>query len=158
MVLELTQMLFTAHHKNGTCPVLPYKPISNPKHPIAIWVRMDVCNYIYTTKLAKYLSIEYTHRYGKIHACDKLIDWLIINKPTTFPTIEYSNNVYLSYSKGFEKWGLSKIPLAMPDEYKSDDTISSYRKYYINDKKSFAKWTKRNVPYWFNNKIINLFK
>ena len=42
MILELTQMLYTAHHILGT----PkdsfidgyYKPISNPKHPTSIWV------------------------------------------------------------------------------------------------------------------------
>ena len=25
----------------------------------------------------------------------------------------------------------------------------AYRFYYINEKKGFAKWTKRNVPYWW---------
>jgi hypothetical protein len=38
----------------------------------------------------------------------------------------------------------------MPDEYKvSNDPISAYRKYYMGEKSSFAKWTKREVPEWF---------
>ena len=49
-----------------------------------------------------------------------------------------------------------------PDEYKIDtgnsvqDTIDSYRKYYLNDKSSFAKWgglveNMRKPPEWWKN-------
>ncbi len=38
----------------------------------------------------------------------------------------------------------------MPDEYKvTNDPISAYRKYYIGERNGFAKWTKREVPEWF---------
>jgi len=163
MILELTQMLYTAHHVHKTpTEVLPidcYRSISNIKHPTALWVRTSKENYNYTCLVAYYLSKEYTHRYSRVHSCDKHIHWLINNIPviTIIKDIDYSSKKF-SYSAGFDRYSLTKIPLAMPEVYYSHDTIKSYREYYINEKKYFAKWTKRNVPYWFNDKISNLFK
>ena len=44
----------------------------------------------------------------------------------------------------------------MPDEYKStklrihSNTVKAYRTYYVNAKKSIAKWEKsRPMPQWF---------
>ena len=37
----------------------------------------------------------------------------------------------------------------MPDYCKRKDVIDAYRSYYINEKKRFAKWTKRDIPKWF---------
>ena len=39
----------------------------------------------------------------------------------------------------------------MPDYCKRPDSIDAYRTYYINEKKRFAKWTKRDVPEWFED-------
>ena len=58
--------------------------------------------------------------------------------------------------------GTTPPPLCMPDEYKIDtgnpvqDTIESYRKYYLEDKSSFAKWgglveNMRQPPEWWKN-------
>jgi hypothetical protein len=33
------------------------------------------------------------------------------------------------------------------------DSIKSYHNYYIEAKSYFAKWTKRQVPDWFSNRI-----
>ena len=39
---------------------------------------------------------------------------------------------------------------AMPDEYKSANAIDSYRRYYIVEKRYFAKWNKgRQQPNWW---------
>jgi hypothetical protein len=39
---------------------------------------------------------------------------------------------------------------AMPEDCKiSGDSIASYKKYYIEKKKHFAKWTNRETPQWF---------
>jgi hypothetical protein len=34
----------------------------------------------------------------------------------------------------------------MPEEYKDENPILAYRKYYINDKARFCKWKKRSIP------------
>jgi len=38
----------------------------------------------------------------------------------------------------------------MPEKYKSPDPVSAYRMYYIGEKKSFAKWTNREIPSWWS--------
>lgn len=39
--------------------------------------------------------------------------------------------------------------LAMPDEYKSDDPVDSYRLLYVQGKSHLFSYTKRGVPYWY---------
>jgi hypothetical protein len=79
---------------------------------------------------------EFTYRYGKTHACARLIPDLgslptnIPNKPFTGPTP------------------------AMPDEVKiAGNSMASYRNYYINNKTHLASWrgkfNSRPVPSWF---------
>ena len=49
-----------------------------------------------------------------------------------------------------ESKGLQQHPQCMPEEYKvTNDPITAYRSYYIGEKNGFAKWTKREVPEWF---------
>jgi hypothetical protein len=42
----------------------------------------------------------------------------------------------------------------MPDDCKiAGNSIASYHKYYIEKKVRFARWTKREIPIWFQNGI-----
>lgn len=164
MILELTQMLYTAHHLNGTTDQsylvsFGYRPISNPKHPTSVWVRLTRENYNYTCKIGLLLAKEYTYRYNGVHSCEPHLIWLGNNIPIWFPIQTSSPELYyigskkpvtLSYTSGFQELGLTPIPLSMPDQYKLDnDIIKSYRSYYLSDKKRFARWTNRPVPHWF---------
>jgi hypothetical protein len=80
----------------------------------------------------QYLLKEYTHRYGKHHACEK-----------------YELLLYL-FPKNLPDRTFEEPPPAMPDDCKvPGDSLASYHKYYIEKKVSFAKWTKREVPLWF---------
>ena len=148
MVLEIVQMLYTAHHLYGNPPDFAYR-ISHVKHPISIWIRICYANYSYAVQVAKYLSIEYTYRYDKIHSCKKHIDWLLLNVPKFNNNISYSSTTVLSYNKDFESMGMTPVPLAMPMECKLSNTILSYRNYYIMKKQYFAKWTSRPIPRWY---------
>lgn len=156
MLLEIVQLLFTAHHVLGTPKeLLEYKPISNIKHPMCIWIIKSSENYKYAAVLGLCLSKEYTYRYKKIHSCDKHIKWLINNIPnipctTHVLQIEYSDKTVLSKNNISKIPGMTRIPLCMPeDSIKNNNTIESYRKYYLLHKVYFAKWTSRNIPYWF---------
>ena len=44
--------------------------------------------------------------------------------------------------------GFTLPPKAMPDEYKVEDVVESYRNYYMGPKKSFLSWKNREVPDW----------
>jgi len=69
---------------------------------------------------------------GRRHKSQDVIEWCIENHPNV-PEGEYT-----------------QPPKAMPDHYKVDDVVQSYRNYYCGDKKSFSKWKNREVPSWFS--------
>ena len=156
MVLEIVQMLYTAHHLQGTPPKFAYK-ISHIKHPTSLWIREKYENYSYAVQVAKYLSIEYTYRYNKIHSCQQHIDWLLLNIPKFNKKIEYKEGTWFTYNKYFESIGMTPVPLAMPDECKGADPIQSYRNYYIMKKSYFARWTSRKMPRWYTPFIIRSY-
>lgn len=102
-------------------------------HPSAVWVRQSDKNYDWLYSLLQELMTEYTHRYGKIHACSKL-------------------GVLLgSLPKNISMRPFTEPTPAMPEQYKvPGDSVTSYRNYYIHDKERIAKWTKRDMPKWFD--------
>ena len=57
----------------------------------------------------------------------------------------------------FEYERLTPFALAMPDEYKTDDAVLSYRNYYMSEEKQkIASWKKkRDKPDWYVTKIDN---
>ena len=108
---------------------VPYR-LSHKNHPCAIWARESLTNYLLLCELGLELSYEYTHRYGKKHKSQEIIEWCVTNLPNIPDT------------------GFSNPPKAMPDEYKVDDVVESYRNYYLGAKKSFLSWKNREVPEW----------
>ena len=154
MVIEYAQLLSTAHRfidgvertelttsgrriKRWSLPdereSSLYKA-SHINHPSGKWTRLCSENYTWLYNLFCALCDEYTYRYGKIHMTDQKLRHLLAQVP---------NNI--NKTKPFETpWR------AMPDEVKiGDDCLRSYRNYYILNKASFAKWTKREIPLWF---------
>lgn len=109
---------------------------SHINHPSAVWTRKTKQNYIWLNRMWNYLLLEYTHRYGKRHACANYMELLymwpenISDGPFTPPTP------------------------AMPDDCKiANDSVGSYHKYYIEKKNHFAKWTNREMPFWYSQGI-----
>ena len=136
MILETAQLLCGSHHMvNNPISDIPYK-LSHKNHPCAIWVRQSLSNYLYLCDLGLELCKEYTYRYGKRHKSQDIIEWCLSNKPT------------------IKDIGFTTPPKAMPDEYKVDDVIESYRNYYIGAKKDFAKWKNRDIPEWFHTNEV----
>jgi len=157
MILEYAQLLSTAHRVlDGTlCISLSASgrkkqtytlgdgrdtilySATHINHPSAIWVRKSYENYEWLYKMFIALMDEYTYRYGKNHACEKLIDAL------------YTPPTHILKGVGF-----TEPTPAMPDEVKvAGDSIASYRNYYINNKTHLASWqgkfNSRPVPNWF---------
>lgn len=133
MIVETAQLLSTAHHVLDDNGDGFYKP-THKNHPSAIWCRQSDSNYVWLWCLLVSLCKEYTHRYGKIHKCqgDGLVARLM-KLPNNIPTGPFTQ----------------PTP-AMPDEYKTADSIQSYHNYYNGSKRSFAVWTARPTPTWFN--------
>jgi len=135
MILESAQLLSTAHRVlDGDVyadSVGLYKT-AHKNHPSTIWTRASVHNYMWLYNHMISLMQEYTCRYGKHHASERLVAPLR-KTPTTIPVVDFSDP-----------------PQCMPDYCKTEDTVSAYRYYYINEKASFAKWKNAKIPEWFN--------
>jgi hypothetical protein len=133
MILECAQLLYCAHWILSPCgvPEFAYKK-THVNHPCSIWVRESVENYEWLCNLAMALCEEFTFRYGKTHKTQKHIEWLIRNPPFDIPAIHQT-----------------PIRLAMPDEYKNEDPIESYRRFYRESKmkqRGIVSYKKRDWP------------
>jgi len=83
----------------------------------------------------KNLCQEYTYRYDKIHKVERsgLLNWLITNKP-----------------KNICDSAFTEPTPAMPDYVKvENDSLTSYRQYYIKEKRHIAVWKNRQLPEWY---------
>jgi hypothetical protein len=137
MILETAQMLSTVAvslHSND--PFL-YKPV-HAKHPCTIWVGESYYNWRWLCRHGLAMHDEFIYRYGRKHKSAEVIQHVSKNK------------LGPRKKKAFTFWNWeTPFAQAMPDEYKHDDPVIAYRTYYLNDKKRFAKWTKRAPPYWW---------
>ena len=141
MILESAQMLSTAHrvldgddYANETGM---YK-LAHKNHPSTIWVRSSLENYVWLYEHMEALMCEYTHRYGKHHATERL-KVPLSGCPVNIPMV-----------------GFTAPPQCMPSYCKGDSTVAAYRAYYIIEKSSFATWKNREIPEWFNAKRESL--
>lgn len=131
MILESCQLLCNYHWERGI--EAPYKK-THFNHPCSKWARKNGRNYNWLLKLLFALLDEYEYRYNNPnHGCKKVAIWLKENAPKV-------------------KGQHDPLPQCMPDQYKSDCSITAYREYYINEKNRFAKWSKRSIPEWFISK------
>mgnify|MGYP001185750575 CR=1 FL=1 len=154
MILESGQMLSTAHRvldgdewtdysKNGR-RIKRWRlsderegrlwKASFVNHPCTRWVMESLSNYQWLSVHGLALAREYTRRYGRTHASESLMKYLVDNHPTNIA----------------DK-GLTKFAQAMPDEYKNEDAVTAYRAYYKGEKSGFAKWTKVPEPEWWTS-------
>jgi hypothetical protein len=109
---------------------------SHVNHPSGVWVRTSKENYVWLLKMWLHLLSEYTHRYGKQHACEKYIDFLY-SPPKNISSVPFTE----------------PTP-AMPDECKvPNDSLASYHKYYIERKNHFARWKNREIPVWYKKEL-----
>jgi len=137
MILESAQMLSTAHRvldgDEHADKVGLYK-MAHKNHPSSIWARSSIENYVWLYEHMEALMGEYTYRYDKKHATERLHGvlarppWHMIGMPV----------------------GFTDPPQCMPDYCKNDDAVSAYHKYYIMEKANFATWKRRDKPEWFN--------
>lgn len=137
MILESAQLLSTAHHlhpSNYSQKYLGnmYKK-THENHPCAIWARTNTGNYKWLLQLLHALIQEYTYRYNKSHQT-----WRVAQYLNLIPDIPEGKR--------------TDFVMAMPDEYKVENTVHAYRRYYTMDpeKARINKWNKtRRPPYWY---------
>ncbi|MBK6765315.1 MAG: hypothetical protein IPG71_03060 [bacterium] len=102
-------------------------------HPCTIWVRTNDRNFLWALSLGEELALEYTSRYGKVHAVVPVLEWIRAQDVPAPPASR-------------------KTPFAqaMPDECRvPGDAVTAYRNYYRIHKAKFAVWKYSPTPNWF---------
>jgi hypothetical protein len=150
MIIEVAQMLSTAHRvldgemytdlsKNGR-RIKRWKLFENDdivykathvNHPSSKWIRETLGNYLYAYKLFVALCDEFEYRYGKVHLTRTKLENILKKEPNRIT-----------------HGPMTKVPQAMPEYCKKDDSIEAYRFYYLNEKTSMMNYTKREKPEW----------
>lgn len=142
MILESAQLLSTAVRieldpeqvKQAEFDAQGLYKLTHKNHPCAIWTRQCSGNFWWVYSLAKQLCIEYTFRYGKTHKTESLINKMPI------------------YHKQMPACILQPFIYCGNEELRQDNIIESYRAYYNQDKRDMARWTRREIPFWFEEK------
>ena len=146
MPLETAQMLCTVvsiwcETDKISVPVqIPYKP-THKNHPCTIWAAESYANFRELIKIGRALCKEYTHRYNKVHACEKVID-------------DIAHIAEWCVEGDFKlqtRFTVTPFAQAMPDEFKNNNPVKAYRNYYKGAKSHLFKWTKRRQPFFINN-------
>ena len=124
MILESAQMLSTV--LGG-----PYRA-THKNHPCTKWVAESQANAEWLITLAQGLNSEWRRRYKHEYNHKS---WDVIR------TME--NNHLVDRLPNVDR---TPFVLAMPDEFKSDDPVESYRAYYKS--KTFARWRYAEPRWW----------
>lgn len=135
MILELSQMLSTAHRlKNGSQEVYKAAYIN---HPCTKWVRENVSNYIWTFDHLMELHEMFFADRGKHHASYRLMEH------------------FLEIPKDIKDGQITQHPQCMPDEYKDKSSYEAYKK-YLNAK--FEDWIRRRIDVSFFKGIPDWYR
>ena len=130
MILEHAQMLSTACRGAGLDE--GYKE-THVNHPCNKWLRESLANWLWLRDLTYELHKEWRYRFNhpesKFHKSFDVVRNLSIPALPDVPMTPFAQ--------------------CMPDEYKSDDAVESYRTYYMIDKAHLAGWKKRGEPEWW---------
>ena len=141
MVIEYGQLLSTAHRvlDGDDAPDEVYQQptritpvqsgpgiISSTKQPYELWA--NLCE-------------EFAVRYGKEHLTYTKLANHVKHPPKNIPVIHCSGCILTGPA--------TDPPQCMPDEYKDDDTVQAYRKFYLGAKSGFAAWAHSPAPSWW---------
>ena len=137
MCVEAAQMMASALRRHGaTDEQMPLTKKGTPykggyaHHPCTVWAGDSRENFVWLAQHADELCAEYSRRFGKMHSCH-------------WPIIYMGDLIRL-----IPKDRLTPFAQAMPDEYRDDDAVKAYRRYYHS--KQFAKWEKGTpAPDWW---------
>lgn len=127
MITESNQLLCSTYYFTDYIPNNIYK-LFGKNHPCAKWVRESLSNWLWLRSMTLELCKEYTYRYEKVHKGESVC------KTLEFPHIK--------------DIGLTSFVQVMPEQYRNENIVTAYRKYYNGEKRNIFNWTKRNVPDW----------
>jgi hypothetical protein len=102
------------------------------------WVGDTRTNFRWALENAVFISLEYSKRFKKIHKSSEVINNIYDAK--------YIEDIPTQMHPDY----ITTPPQCMPDEYKDNDYVTAYRKYYKGAKAYFAKWQRGvDAPEWW---------
>ena len=127
MILESCQILSTVLNEQGLDA--PYRSF-NPKHPSCLWAAESAANFMNLALHCEAMITEYSQRFGKIHKCAAVLNKIVsMFDADLFPTTK-----------------CTPLRLAMPDKFRSDNPVVSYRKFYAS--KPRLRYPVDKIPSW----------
>ena len=149
ILLEAVQMLCTnmqlVDPENEVANKIKLYKMAHKNHPVTIWMRTSLENYMWTLDLVDAMHNEWKYRYN--HPPEKMHKSYIVAK--------YLRE-YAPTADKFPSKGLSPFAQAMPVECKREDPIEAYRVYYQTpDKHRIASWTRRERPSWYRMNLVS---
>ena len=143
ILLEAVQMLCTTMQlidpENEISNTTKLYKISHKNHPVTLWMRTSLENYMWTLNLVDAMHDEWKFRYN--HPAEKMHKSYIVAQKL---------REHAPHADKFPSMGLTRFALAMPVECKREDPIESYRVYYqTQEKQRIASWKKRGKPEWY---------
>jgi len=128
MILESCQILSTVLNEQGINA--PYRSF-NPKHPSCLWAAESSDNFTNLVIHCCAMIEEYESRFNKTHKCKAVLDKIInLFDASKFPTSKPT-----------------PLRMAIPENFKSDNIVESYRKFYAS--KPRVRYPKNKIPSWF---------
>ena len=108
--------------------------ITHKNHPVVLWAGECKENLEWLYRYALGLHNEYLERYGRQHA-------------SIPPILKMGEFMDMLPSLGCKTW----FRQCMPDEYKHNDVVYAYRRYYKSkqNSKRGVLYRKGDVPYWW---------
>lgn len=137
MVLESAQIMSTVHWMVDCCMAeamygrsIIYAP-THVSHPAQLWTARSLSNFKWLREHALAIEDERLWRFPHYNPHNSAA--VIGHMPDPdMPDI-----------------GLTEFSLCFKHDYHSDNTVESYRIYYINEKAHLAEWTRRGAPIWW---------
>lgn len=109
--------------------------VAHANHPCSVWARETDANYYWLYQLLDGCLKEFERRYHKPHSTSRLVEFL-----SRAP-------------RRIRRGQLTPYAQAMPEEYKHEDAVEAYRRFYTGSKARFAKWKNTPVPDWFKHRL-----
>jgi len=129
MILESCQILSTVLNEQGLAA--PYRSF-NPKHPSCMWAAESAANFMSLVVHCEAMITEYGRRFNKTHKCAEVLNRIVgLFDADRFPAQEPT-----------------PLRLAVPDKFRSDNPIVSYRKFYAS--KPRLRYPADKIPDWLS--------
>lgn len=136
MPTEAMQLLSVAarfYFPDDVCQSLPLDKITHPNHSCQRWLQESPSNFNWLIVYTRAMCAEYTWRYKKVHA--------VYHKVSRLPWIQDAGE-------------MTSFALAMPEHFREEDPVRSYRSLYLKDKLvnlPRAAYTRRPPPDWLQS-------